>query len=72
MGVVVLHPSTHHSSAQSLLRLWFSVTLARAQRIGGLVTFILPSMRGWGPDSYTGESVMPKPGNVPMELSALE
>lgn len=72
MGVVVLHPSTHHSSAQFLLRLWFSVTMAKTQRIDGVVAFLPPSVQGWGPDSYTGESVVEKTGNVPMEFSALE
>jgi len=46
--------------------------LAKAQRIDGLVTFLPPSVQGWGPGGDTGESVIENAADVPMEFSALE
>lgn len=68
MGVAILHPSTHRSSAQSLLRLCFSVTLAKAQNIDVLGVFLVCSVQ----DGCTGEMVTQKTGDIYVGFSALE
>lgn len=68
MGVAILHPSTHRSSAQSLVRLCFSVTLAKAQNIDVLGVFLVCSVQ----DGCTGEIATQKAGDIYVEFSALE